>query len=191
MSSALSGPQLIVFGCLTTDNIVSATGTVLPQSYGGNCLYSALGARVWSDRVGIVSRYGHGFSEAPIELLRDRGIDTSGIRKLDVRHGRNVAFAYRADGSRTRVIPPELMARIPLADRERFIDIESLPDADERWHRFAPDGDDVPPAWWDTVAGVHCAYMPAAKHRQIAASVRRLRGAAIWLQVDSPWARLA
>jgi len=180
-------PQLIVFGCLTTDNIITAAGELLPQSYGGNALYAALGARVWSDRVGIVSRYGAGFSEEPLDLMRSLGIDTAGIRHRGVPHGRNVAFAYRADGSRSRTIPPEVIERIPFAERARFLDTTLLPDADAQWHLSAPDGDDVPPDWWETIAGVHCAFMPVRKHLQIAETVRRRRGDAIWLQVDSPW----
>ena len=181
------GPQLIVFGCLTTDNVVTATGELLPEHYGGNCLYAALGARVWNDRVGVVSRYGAGYSEAPIELLRSLGVDTSGIRNLGIPHGRNVAFAYSDDGSRTRVFPPELIEHIPREDRARFIDTSLLSDAEERWQQFAPDGDDLPSGWWNSVAAVHCAYMPVAKHVQIAEAVRRKRGAAAWIQVDSPW----
>jgi sugar/nucleoside kinase (ribokinase family) len=183
----MNSPRLIVFGCLTTDNVIAATGALLPEIYGGNCLYAALGARVWSDRVGVVSRYGAGYSEAPIDLLRSLGIDTSGIRRLDVPHGRNVAFAYRADGSRTRVIPPKLIERIPFEERDRFVDTSLLPDADERWRQFAPDGDDVPAEWWDGVAGVHCAYMPVSKHLRIAETVRRMGAGTIWMQVDSPW----
>jgi sugar/nucleoside kinase (ribokinase family) len=183
----MNGPELVIFGNLTTDNVVTAEGDRLPQSFGGNCLYSALGARVWSDRVGVVSRYGFGYSEKPLDLLRSLGVDTSGIRHLGVPHGRNVAFAYRADGDRTREFPPELMARIPEAERARFIDTSLLPDAEERWRQFAPDGDDAPPHWWETVVAVHCALMPIFKHRRIAQRVRAQRHRSIWLQIDSPW----
>jgi sugar/nucleoside kinase (ribokinase family) len=180
------GPQLVVFGCLTTDNVVTAAGDILPQNYGGNCLYAALGARVWNDRVGVVSRYGAGYSEAPIDLLRSLGVDTSGIRHLGVPHGRNVAFAYRADGSRTRAIPPGIIEHFPSAERARFLDTSLLPDAAERWQQFAPDADDVPPDWWPGIIGVHNAYMPVSKHAEIAAAIRQ-RARAIWMQIDSPW----
>ena len=183
----MTGPQLVIMGNLTTDNVVTAEGECLPQTFGGNCLYSALGARVWSERVGVVSRYGLGYSEEPFERLRSLGVDTSGIRALDAPHGRNVAFAYRADGSRTRAFPPEVIARIPAAERARFIDTSLLSDADERWRQFAPDGEDVPPDWWSTVVAVHCAMMPVSKHLQIAATVRAKRDVAVWLQIDSPW----
>jgi len=169
----MTGPQLVIFGCLTTDNVVTSEGEFLPQTFGGNCLYAALGARVWSNSVGVVSRYGAGYSEAPLDLLRGLGVDTSGVRNLGVPHGRNVAFAYRADGSRTRAFPPDLIARIPVEERGRFIDSSLLPDADERWRQFAPDGEDAPPEWWDGVVGVHCAYMPVSNHMRIAQMVRR------------------
>ena len=183
----MTGPELVIFGNLTTDNVVTAEGELLPQNFGGNCLYSALGARVWSDRVGVVSRYGFGYSEKPLDLLRSLGVDTSGIRHLGVPHGRNVAFAYRADGDRTREFPPELIARIPEIERARFIDTSLLPDAEQRWRQFGPDGDDAPSHWWETAAAVHCALMPVLKHRQIAKKVRAQRDRSIWLQIDSPW----
>jgi sugar/nucleoside kinase (ribokinase family) len=183
----MSGPRLIVFGCLTTDNVVTAEGRLLPQSFGGNCLYAALGARVWSDRVGVVSRYGAGYSETPIDLLGSLGIDTQGVKKLDVPHGRNVAFAYRADGSRTRRFASGLIERIPAEERARFIDTSLLPDSDQRWRQFAPDDEDVPPGWWESVAGVHCAFMPVSKHLRISRAVRARCDRRVWVQVDSPW----
>jgi len=182
----MSGPRLVIFGCLTTDNVVTAEGELLPTAYGGNCLYAALGARVWSDSVGVVSRYGFGYSEAPLELLRSRGVDTAGVRNLGVPHGRNIAFAYREDGGRTRRFPSELIARIPAEERARFIDVSLLPDADERWRQFAPDAEDAPPEWWESVVGVHGAFMPVSKHLRIAQTVRSRRGPSIWLQIDSP-----
>ena len=65
-------PELVVFGSLTIDNVVRANGEILPQSAGGNSVYAALGARVWSDSVGIVSRYGAGYPEAFIDRLAER-----------------------------------------------------------------------------------------------------------------------
>ena len=145
---AMTGPEVAIFGCLTPDNVVTATGECLPQTFGGNALYGALGARVWSDRVGMVSRFGDGYPMACFDLLRALNIDIGGVRHLGKPHGRNVAFAYKADGSRTRAFPPEIIERIPRAERSRFIDTSLLPDAMERWHEFAPDESDVPAGWW-------------------------------------------
>ena len=180
-------PDLVVLGCLTLDSVVTAAGECLPQTFGGNVLYSALGARVWNDRVGAVSRYGTGYPEAAFELLRSRGINADGIRHLGFPHGRQIAFCYTEDGSRTRVFPPDVIARIPAADRPRFVDVSLLPDAAERWLAFAPNGDDIPPAWWSSMTAVHCAAMPVATQSHIARSARAHRGRNVHLQVDSLW----
>jgi len=180
-------PELIVFGCLTPDNVVTADGECLPQTFGGNALYGALGARVWSDRVGMVSRYGTGYPAACFELLRSLGVNIDGVRHLGKAHGRNVAFAYRADGSRTRSFPASVINRIPVAERHRFIDTSLLPDAAERWLEFSPDETDVPAEWWPSVRGIHCATMPVAKHVRIAAGARARFERSAWIQIDSPW----
>src|SRR6478672_9164093 len=91
---------------------------------------------------------------ACFDLLRALNIDIAGVRHLGKPHGRNVAFAYKADGTRTRAFPPEIIERIPRAERSRFIDTSLLPDAMERWHEFAPDESDVPDGWWRTVRGI-------------------------------------
>lgn len=183
----MTGPEVAIFGCLTPDNVVTATGECLPQTFGGNALYGALGARVWSDSVGMVSRFGDGYPTACFDLLRALNIDIAGVRHLGKPHGRNVAFAYKADGTRTRAFPPEIIERIPRAERSRFIDTSLLPDAMERWHEFAPDESDVPDGWWRTVRGIHSATMPAAKHRRIAVAFRQRLGSSAWIQADSPF----
>jgi sugar/nucleoside kinase (ribokinase family) len=183
----MSGPEVAIFGCLTPDNVVTADGECLPQAFGGNALYGALGAKVWSDRVGMVSRFGAGYPLACFELLRSLNVDIGGVRDLGKPHGRNVAFAYKADGSRTRAFPQEIIDRIPHAERARFIDSSTLPDALERWHEFAPDDSDVPAGWWQTLRGIHCATMPVGKHRRIARACRARFGSSGWIQIDSPF----
>jgi len=183
----MTGPEVAIFGCLTPDNVVTADGECLPQTFGGNALYGALGARVWSDRVGMVSRFGAGYPPACFELLRSLNIDIEGVRDLGKPHGRNVAFAYNADGSRTRNFPQAVVDRIPPAERARFIDSSTLPDALERWHEFAPDESDVPAGWWPTLRGIHCATMPVVKHRRIARACRARFGSSGWIQIDSPF----
>jgi sugar/nucleoside kinase (ribokinase family) len=183
----MSGPDLAIFGCLTPDNVVTANGECQPQTFGGNALYGALGARVWSDRVGMISRFGAGYPLACFDLLRSLNIDIAGVRDLCKPHGRNVAFAYRADGSRTRDFPQEVIDRIPLHERPRFIDTSLLPDAMARWLEFAPDETDVPAAWWQTLRGVHCATLPVAKHRRVTHACRAHMGSTGWIQIDSPF----
>lgn len=184
----MSGPALIVCGSLTIDNVVRANGEILPQSAGGNAVYAALGACVWSDSVGIVSRCGEGYPEAALKVLRDHGVDLGGVRRVEGPHMMNVAFAYREDGGRTRRIPPELLARMDERDRARFYDASTRADGHVLLREFAPAGDDIPPAWLESASGVHCPSIPLVRMVDIARTVRAHRpGGGIWIDVDLPW----
>lgn len=179
---------LVCVGSLTLDNVLTAEGRQLPQSYGGNVLYSALGAHMWHDAVGLVSRAGTDFPHACLEMLASRGMRTEGIRHVPSRHGMNVAFCYRPDGSRVRAFPAEAIAGIAPAQRQRFIDY-SIAGADARfavWTEFAPDGADIPEDWLPAIAALHGAAMPVQRHHSITACMRAAAAAA-WLQIDSPW----
>lgn len=180
-------PELAVFGCLTLDNVVTAEGRVLPQSFAGNAIYAALGARLWSDSVGVVARAGDNYPQACFDLLKDLGVDVAGIRRLPQPHGRNMAFFYRADGSRTRQASPEVLAALPPAERDRFIDTTLQPDAREKWFAFSPDVEDAPSGWWPGLRGVHCPAIPMARQARIVSSAKSRHGGKIWAQVDSPW----
>ena len=187
VDTEITTPEIVIFGQLTLDNVITASGELLPQSCGGNAVYAALGARVWSPKVGVVSCYGDDYPRDGYDILRQQGIDTEGVRVRQKPHGLNVALAYRPDGSRMRRFPPSLVERIPSADRERFIDCTILPDRLARELDFSPDSRDVPASWWNSIFGVHCAMMPFEIHREIAAACRRRMGNGIWVQVDAPW----
>ena len=180
-------PELAVFGCLTLDNVVTAEGQVLPQSFAGNAIYATLGARLWSDSVGVVARAGDNYPQACFDLLEDLGVDVAGIRRLPKPHGRNMAFFYRADGSRTRHAAPEVLAALAPAERGRFVDTTLQPDAREKWLEFSPDADDAPSAWWTDLRGIHCPAIPMARQAHIVSAARSRHGAKIWTQIDSPW----
>lgn len=178
---------LVCAGSLTLDNVITAEGTRLPQSYGGNVIYSALAARIWHDRVGLVSRAGSDFPAACFDMLAERGMLTDGIRRVPAPHGMNVAFCYANDGSRVRAFPPDVIERIPPGDRQRFIDysVAGMAPRFAIWTAFAPDGADIPEDWLPETSAIHCAAMPVARHHDLAGRVRA--AGAAWIQVDSPW----
>ncbi|MCY0148595.1 carbohydrate kinase family protein [Hoeflea sp. G2-23] len=185
----MSEGMLICCGSLTLDNVLTADGRALPQSWGGNVLYSAAAARLWHDNVGIVSRIGHDYPAEVAERFVERGIDVSGLVPVDAPHGMNVAFSYRPDGSRVRKFPSEAVDLIPEADRARFIDYTTF-GTEHRfatWMAFAPEGSDIPVSWRDRGLGLHCAAMPVERHISIARAMRPARKSGAWIQVDSPW----
>ncbi|MBI3517674.1 MAG: carbohydrate kinase family protein [Proteobacteria bacterium] len=184
----MTAPELIVCGSLTIDNVLTAEGVATPQTCGGNVVYAALGARVWSRYVGAVSRAGAGYPTSFLGRLAAHGVDTAGIARLPEPHGMNVAFRYRADGSRERAFPPDVMARIPTAERARFTDYTThgIAHRFRTWLDFAPGGADLPAAWRAGARGVHLAAMPVERHLEIARALRRARPD-LMITLDSPW----
>jgi sugar/nucleoside kinase (ribokinase family) len=181
-------PDLIICGSLTLDNVVTADGRLLPRSAGGNVVYAALGAALWGARIGLVSRAGADFPADFLAMLVERSLDLGGVTRLDGAHGMNVAFAYRADGSRVRSFPAALVERIPQAERPRFVDYTSLGVAHRyaTWIDFAPDAQDIPSSWRDRVRLAHLAAMPVQRHLSLVGCLRAAQPKA-HVQVDSPW----
>lgn len=183
----MSAPEIVVFGSLTIDNVIRASGEVMPQYFGGNALYAALGARIWSPSVGVVSLYGTGYPEAFFDLMADLAIDTAGVHHVGGPHLMNVAFAYQADGSRTRNIPRPLLDKLGKADRKRFYDSSLRNRGPMILEAFGPDGSHMPEAWWGTARAIHCASIPMVRQVDIAEAARRRGRQALRLQCDAPW----
>lgn len=184
----MSSPRFIICGSLTFDNVLTAEGIVRPQTYGGNVVYAALGARLWHESIGIVSRAGMNFPESFLEEIADAGIDTAGVQRVDRPHALNVAFYYYPDGSRDRAFPPGAMDRIIEAERKRFIDHTTL-GGDvhfKNWTEFSPKPTDIPDAWIGSCQGIHLAAMPVQTHLALSGFFRNNRSDVI-IQVDSPW----
>jgi sugar/nucleoside kinase (ribokinase family) len=72
----------LVYGNLTLDDTVTLDNRVIRKKQGGNGLYSALGALVWSQNVGIVSRIGSDYPEEYLEELHQAGINLDGVLRI-------------------------------------------------------------------------------------------------------------
>ena len=177
-------PGLLVAGSLTLDNVRTADGVLLPPRPGGNVIFAALGARLWSNAVGLVSRAGADYPADALDRLAARGLDLAGITRVDAPHGMNVAFSYAPDGSRIRIFPPAIMQSIPPAERARFTDYTAAGPATRFaiWQVFSPDASDIPPTWLGRIAAAHLAAMPVTSHLSLAPALRPAR-----VQLDSPW----
>ena len=180
----MSAPALLIAGSLTIDNVRTAGGDLLPRRPGGNVVFAALGARLWSGSIGLVARAGTDYPAGALEDLAALGLDLGGITRTGTPHGMNVAFSYAPDGSRVRIFPPEIMAEIPDAERARFTDYGAAGSQARfaTWLAFSPDASDIPPAWLGRIRAAHCAAMPVQSHLSLAGALAPAR-----VQVDSPW----
>jgi sugar/nucleoside kinase (ribokinase family) len=160
--------RVIVIGNLTIDDVVLPDGQTSMASIGGNSVYSALSARMWSVPVGLVTRRGEDFDQAHLRRLESLGIDTGGVVDIEGPTVRNWVL-YGDDGSRTWVY------RTP-AERSRQVAVHP---------------DDVPDSWLAPGANppvVHIAGMPLPAAQALVARVReRCPRATITLDTHEDW----
>lgn len=78
----MSAKHLCV-GSLALNDTVYADGRTSMADPGGNALYAAVGANIWSDHIGIVAVVGYDWPGDYTEMLSQSVIDTSGLIKTD------------------------------------------------------------------------------------------------------------
>jgi ribokinase len=79
----VSQVALYSIGNLTIDDIVCwPTGQTWIGQAGGNVLFSALGARIWLDRVGLLTRVGKDYPPERLQEIEARGL-TVGFQEVD------------------------------------------------------------------------------------------------------------
>ena len=93
-------PEVFTVGGLSIDNIVAADGSVHCNVMGGNAVYSAAGARLWLDDVGVVGLVPRNYPAACLESLRLARIDTAAVIRVDEQVDHFEWFFYNEDGSR-------------------------------------------------------------------------------------------
>jgi sugar/nucleoside kinase (ribokinase family) len=81
--------DLICLGNLTIDDVVLPDQSQRLGCFGGDTIYSALGAACWSDRVGFVSPVGTDFPAEHTARLETSGWDTRGLPKRSIPGIRN------------------------------------------------------------------------------------------------------
>jgi len=166
---ALTTPRVIVVGDLTLDDVVLPDGTTHMASIGGDCLYAALGARLWEPTVGIVTRRGDDFPRDRLTDLENLGICLDGVVDVPGPTIRNWVI-YELDGRRTWIYrtPPS-----------RPVEVAVQPE-------------DLPARWLSQQPSpvVHVAAMPIEAAERIVESVRRQApGAVILLDTHEDYVR--
>lgn len=151
-------PRVIVAGNLTIDDVVLPDGTTQMSSVGGNSLYTALGVRLWQQRVGLVTRRGEDFPRDLTAVLHSLGVATDGVVDIPGPTVRNWVV-YETNGERHWIY------RTP-RERSREVAVQAS-DLPVRWLEVEP-----PPV-------VHVTAMPLDAAEVIVDTVRRLSPLAI------------
>jgi sugar/nucleoside kinase (ribokinase family)/fructoselysine-6-P-deglycase FrlB-like protein len=167
MTESPGGPDVVVIGNLTIDDVVHPDGETTMASPGGNAIHAAVSARIWGVSVGVVARVGADFPGTALGRLAEAGIDTLGLRPIDGPTVRNWVI-YERDGRRHWVYRT----------------------APGRSLEVAPRPEDLP-AGWTAPQGrtpvVHVAAMPFRSARRIVEQIRADGPAVITLDTHEGW----
>lgn len=167
--------KYICCGGLRTDYLITAEGQAHLREMGGNALYAAVGARVWTDEVGLLARVGENYPAEWLEALRRHRLDTSGIRVVSGQQDMRTFFAYLEPGTRIDTDPVYHFARIgqPLPDELRDY-IHSTPGQDDpdEYEPLAAQPDDWP-ASYDGARALHLSPISIRTHANLPARARQ------------------
>lgn len=89
----------MMIGGITLDDTVIHNGRTVFDAPGGNTLYSALGAQLWTEGVGIVGCIGPDYPQAYLKVLENGGLDIRGIQQVEG-PSQHLWLLYEEDGSR-------------------------------------------------------------------------------------------
>jgi sugar/nucleoside kinase (ribokinase family) len=103
--------DIATIGWLTVDDIVLTDGVTHMGVPGGGALYSAVGARIWNDSVGLHSVAGKPYAQDTRRRVSERGIDASAIGTIDG-HGLELWLLHESEVHKQQV--PRLTSSSPL-----------------------------------------------------------------------------
>ena len=161
--------QFVTGGGLRVDYLITHDNQAYVEQIGGNALYAAVGAALWSDEVGLWARLGENYPETWLDQLRPYPINTTGLVPLSGKQDHRTFFAYTPDGRRKDTNPAYHFARIgqPLPDELRDY-LHSTPGQDDP-DRFEPLA--LRPEDWTEqftgVTAVHISPLALATHKTI------------------------
>jgi ribokinase len=104
-------PQFLIFGKLTREYLLSATGPARLDTPGGSLLYAAAGLRVWESEIGLVGRVGSDYPREWLDACAARGFDIGGIRILPETMDLREFLAYNEMFEANRINPVSHFAR--------------------------------------------------------------------------------
>ena len=164
--------DLVVVGHFAIDLILSPKIAVPRHTLGGPPTYASLAARKLNAKVSVISKVGGDFSEDYIEWLKARGIDVSGLKRVEGASTTRFVLKYRDGETQLQLqrrappitpedIPDSLQARVihiaPIANELSANVIEKLRKLTETLsldpqglvRRFDEEGNVFPKRWRD------------------------------------------
>jgi ribokinase len=156
---AKAKPQFAVVGGLREDYFITPTGEVHLREIGGNALYAAVGAALWSKGIGLIARVGENYPQEWIKHFEQRGFDTRAIKVAPGWHDTRTFYAYLSLEERVDTDPAGHFARIGQPLPSELKDYNTSTEGQEERQKFgslAVRPADVPKSYHE-VRGLHIA----------------------------------
>ena len=164
-----------IVGGLREDYFIAPAGEIHLRELGGNALYAAVGARLWTQPIGLVTRVGENFPADWLSTIAARGIDTGGVRIIPGRQDTRTFYAYLSLEERSDTDPVSHFARIDQPLPPELADYSSSTDGQESRTTFGPLAvrpADVPPHYRQALA-FHLAPYDFVVHQTLPVTLRQ------------------
>lgn len=173
----MANPLYLFAGGLREDYCITAAGEMRLRKLGGNAVYAAAGARVWTPRAGLLGRVGSNFPPEWLEQLASRGLDVAGVKVLPEPQDTRTFYSYAAGGERQDTDPAEHFARLGQPLPPELEGYRSSTEGQAERGRFGPLAvrpTDIPSEYLDAHAA-HIAPCEFMVHSTLPATLRRTR----------------
>ncbi len=135
---SVSEYQYVTLGGIRQDYCITHDGQVFLGVIGGNAIYSAVGARLWADKIGIVGRVGSDFPVEWLDHLAISGFNTEGIKQLPEPHNSYTFYAYLSPEERIDTDPASHFLRIGQPLPKALLDYRSSTEGQTNRDTFSP-----------------------------------------------------
>jgi sugar/nucleoside kinase (ribokinase family) len=166
----------LMIGGIREDYCITHTGRAISGELGGNAIYAAVGARLWSSRVSILARVGRNFPLEKLHRLDQVGISTTAVRILDQDLDNRTFYAYRTLEERVDTNPPAHYARwgLPLPEALKgYRSSTEGQDDRERLHPATVRPIDIPEGYLSNISGAHLSPADFLTHLTLPATLQQ------------------
>jgi sugar/nucleoside kinase (ribokinase family) len=170
-------PRFITIGGSVVAHVEFADGRHISPQYAGNAFYSAVGMHIWSESIGVVSTVGSTFPQKEFDLLKEAGMDISGIHRRKSSREFESRLIYDEDGKRVYEPPEGLLGLL-----QRYVPSLLSLISGPMWRSFVPQAEDIPTAFLQAEGALVC----SSEYQSQARIVEALKGHVGVMVLDTP-----
>lgn len=163
--------DLAILGRITVDTFFAPDGQVHDRLLGGGLVYSAAGARLWTDSILLIGRFSLGLRPSPIGLLSSGGYHCAFLNPVDEELPHDVFFAYESLTRRVDGPPARHYLQTQLELPKRYLTEPSPRQAEVDRTELDPKAEDLP----DLSARPRAAHFASPGWRSAALTIPLLR----------------